>query len=113
VNVNVDVDVVVDDFVDVSATRSIVLPCILLLAAALLAPRSFAEEGSAAGAAVPVFDLHCDTLYQSLKKKVDIRAGDGAVDVQKPRAGGYRAQVFAMWAPPGKGWGTVLKMAKT
>jgi len=82
----------------------------------LLAGRTGAGEGKDAEqpSGVPVFDLHCDTLYQSLKnKKLDLAANDGHVDLKKMRKGKYLAQVFAMWPPTGKGWKTVEKMAGT
>ena len=72
------------------------------------------DKGAAQPQGVPVFDLHCDTLYQSLKnKKLDLPANEGHVDLKKMRKGKYVAQVFAMWPPPGKGWKTIEKMAAT
>jgi len=59
----------------------------------------------------PVFDLHCDTLYQNLKNPLDIKQNSGSIDIEKMKKGGYMAQVFAIWVPPGKGWGTVESMA--
>lgn len=72
------------------------------------------EKGAADPAGFPVFDLHCDTLYQSLKdKKLNLAENDGHVDLKKMRKGNYLAQVFAMWPPSGKGWKTVEKMVGT
>jgi len=92
------------------------LAWVVLTAVIVLAGRLGAEKGKGADQppGVPVFDLHCDTLYQSLKdKKLDLGANDGQVDLKKMRKGGYVAQVFAMWPPTGKGWKTVEKMIGT
>jgi membrane dipeptidase len=84
------------------------LSCILILVV-----EAGSGETSAKPPVVPVFDLHCDTLYQSSVKGTELAASDGGVDIKKMRQGGYLAQVFAMWVPPGKGWASVEKMAAT
>jgi membrane dipeptidase len=94
------------------------LPVYLILTAAFLFIFGMERVWSSSTSAVlsdeiMVFDLHCDTLYQSYKKGVELEENEGHVDLKRMREGKYLAQVFAMWSPPGKGWAAVDTMART
>ncbi len=80
---------------------------LLALAAALVAVQvlstaALAKKTKGKPAIAPVtrvIDLHCDTVYQGVEKKWDLKKNKGAVDIAKMKKGNYLAQTFAMWTP--------------
>lgn len=47
-----------------------------------------------------VFDAHCDTATVLADRRWDFRASPAHVSLDKARAGGLKAQIFAVWVDP-------------
>jgi len=82
----------------------------LLLAAVLLSTVRAGEAEKTAAPAMKVFDLHCDTVYQGVKKGWELKGGKGAVTIPKMRKGGVMAQTFALWTPKTGTWAFLQKL---
>jgi membrane dipeptidase len=84
----------------------------LFLAGILLSTARAGEVKKTEAPAMKVFDLHCDTVYQGVKKGWDLKASKGAVDIPKMRKGSVTAQTFALWTPPAGTWAFLRKLHK-
>ena len=89
-----------------SRSQAVVLSCGLaaLLAVAVAPLESSARPDFAAmepDSGFGVVDLHADTIYHAVRfgRSIARESAAGDLDVGRMRAGGYHAQVFAIWVP--------------